>query len=143
MTRRIIMLMAALCLSVQLLAAPHPRPRTIRRRPHGPGHTLRAPRIPWQTIVAGGLTPGGVVFAYKVSDGIQKGTMEAARSAPETFIGRCGGVTGTVQAASAVCVLISIAYLAWRVGFRPKAKADESAPDTSRHDSGDNGGQGG
>ncbi len=126
-----------LCLSAPLLAAP--RPRLIHRRPHG--HRLRVPHVPWQTILAGGAAAGGVVFAYKVADGIQKGTVEAARSAPETFIGKCGGVPGTMQAASAVCVLIAIAYLAWRVGYRPGGRGEESATDANGRS--DNGPQGG
>ncbi len=134
MTRRLIILTAILCLSAPLLAAPRPRPQ--HRRPHG--HRLRVPHVPWQTILAGGAAAGGVVFAYKVADGIQKGTMEAARSAPETFIGKCGGVPGTMQAASAVCVLVAIGYLAWRVGSRPDSKGEGAATDANgRYDGGD------
>ncbi len=110
----------------------------MRPSPHV--RRFRVHHLPWQTIVAGGLTAGGVVFAYKVSDGIQKGTVEAARSAPDRFIGRCSGVSGTMQAACAVCVLIAIGYLAWRVGVRQKAKTDESATDDRSHDGGGQGG---
>ena len=38
--------------------------------------------IPWQLVLAGGAAASGVVFAYKVGDGIQQGTIESARQAP-------------------------------------------------------------
>ncbi|MBR4675462.1 MAG: hypothetical protein IKP00_13430 [Victivallales bacterium] len=121
--------------SAQLLAvhAPRLRPR-CRTRPverHGP---RRMPSVPWQTIVAGGAAVSGVVFAYKVAEGIQSGMEEAARESPDRFLDRCGGIGGTVQIASAVIVIAGIAYLAWRLAIHGKPPERRELPPPSDHE---------
>ena len=92
---------------------PRCRPRPVER--HGP---RRMPNVPWQTIVAGGAAISGVVFAYKVAEGIQSGMEAAAKESPDRFLDKCGGVGGTAQIASAVITIVAIAYLAWRLTLR-------------------------
>ena len=137
MMKRIIPFLLASALIMELIAVPlpRPRPRIPRRmprhaRPNPVGKAIS--NIPWQTVLAGGAAASGIVFAYKVSDGIQKGTVEAAKKAPENFMDRCTGISGTMQVLCAVCVLIAIAYLVWRLGYRnrkpPDNNADEDRP---------------
>ena len=118
-------------------AAPHPRPRPrrpcpVRRPAHSaPCQSARFLKdVPWQLVVAGGAAVSGVVFAYKVADGIQQGTVEAARTSPADFAGALGGFGGTVHAVSAVIVLVASGYLAWRLARR----RDRLPPEPPRHD---------
>ena len=92
---------------------------------------MRIPTVPWQTIVAGGAAVSGVVFAYKVADGIQSGMAEAAKTSPDKFLDKCGGVGGTVQIASAVIVIVGIAYLAWRLALHGKPPERRQLPPPS------------
>ena len=124
-----------LLLSASLMAAQPPRihPRRIPK-PSGHHRPMRIPTVPWQTIVAGGAAVSGVVFAYKVADGIQSGMAEAAKSSPDRFLDRCGGVGGTVQIASAVIVIVGIAYLAWCLALRGKHPRRGQLPPPSDHE---------
>ena len=124
-----------LLLSASLMAA-HPlriHPRRIPKpmKSHRP---MRIPTVPWQTIVAGGAAVSGVVFAYKVADGIQSGMAEAAKESPERFLDKCGGVGGTVQIASAVIVIVGIAYLAWRLALHGKPPERRQLPPPPDHE---------
>ena len=124
-----------LTLSMPLMAT-HPLRIPPRRIPktlksHRP---MRIPTVPWQTIVAGGAAVSGVVFAYKVADGIQSGMAEAAKESPERFLDKCGGVGGTVQIASAVIVIAGIAYLAWRLAIHGKPPERRELPPPSDHE---------
>lgn len=73
MTRRIICILGML-ISMELIAAPHPRPRPQHYRnipsrisgQHPIGDAIRS--VPWQVVLAGGAAASGVVFAYKVAD---------------------------------------------------------------------------
>lgn len=95
---------------------------------------MHIPTVPWQTIVAGGAAVSGVVFAYKVADGIQSGMSEAAKSAPDRFLDKCGGVGGTAQIASAIIVIVGIAYLAWRLALHGKPPERRELPPPSDHE---------
>lgn len=121
--------------STQLLAvhAPRLRPR-CRPRPverHGP---RRMPNVPWQTIVASGVAVSGVVFAYKVADGIQLGMAEAAKESPDRFLDKCGGVGGTAQIASAVITIVAIAYLAWCLTLRRRPAPQRQSNPSQDHE---------
>ncbi len=108
--------------STALAAAPRIRPhlRHPRRaptvRPCSPGDAIR--RIPWKLVAAGGAAASGVVFAYKISDGIQQGTVESARRAPETFIDKTIGIGETVKLIVCGVVLCAIVCLAWHFSRR-------------------------
>ena len=124
-----------LVLSMPLMAA-HPLRIPPRRIPKPSGHhrPMRIPIVPWQTIVAGGAAVSGVVFAYKVADGIQSGMVEAAKSTPDRFLDKCGGVGGTAQIASAIIVIVGIAYLAWRLALHGKPPERRALPPPSDHE---------
>ena len=124
-----------LVLSMPLMAA-HPLRIPPRRIPKPSGHhrPMRIPIVPWQTIVAGGAAVSGVVFAYKVADGIQSGMVEAAKSAPDRFLDKCGGIGGTAQIASAIIVIVGIAYLAWRLALHGKPPERRELPPPSDHE---------
>lgn len=134
MMKRIILFLMASVIIAELIAVPLPRPRPrmprripSRPRPNPVGKAIS--RVPWQTVLAGGAAASGIVFAYKVADGIQKGTVEAAKKAPENFIDRCTGISGTMQAVCAACVLIALAYLVWRLGYRNRKPPDNNVTD--------------
>ena len=58
-------------------------PRFHRRRiPKPMPHSLT-----WKQIAAGGAAAGGVVAAYKISDGVEEGLKTVAREKPEVFSG--------------------------------------------------------
>ena len=112
--------MLALMLSTSLLSAPHVRPH-LRPPRHPPAFRTHTPadiirKVPWQLVVAGGAAVSGVVFAYKVGDGIQQGTAESARRAPEAFVDKANGVCGGIQLTLIVCLLSATVLLAWRFG---------------------------
>lgn len=101
-------------------AAPHFRPRRpyLRYRPRrtAPHHSAKILKeVPWQLVVSGGMAVGGIVFAYKVADGIQQGLVEVAHTSPAEFTGAIGGVGGTVQTIAAVIVIAGVGYLVWRL----------------------------
>ncbi len=122
MSRCLPILFTLLMLSTGLAAAPRIRPRLRppRRaptvRPCSPGDAIR--RIPWQLVAAGGAAASGIVFAYKISDGIQQGTVESARRAPETFIDKTIGIGETVKLTVCGVGLCVIVCLAWRICHR-------------------------
>ncbi len=120
MTRRIIALLLAIAVSGSLFAAPRPRPIPRPRHRHAAPHArpMRIPHVPWQAIIAGGASGAGIVFAYKIADGIQTATVEAAKASPESFIGKCTDASGYVHVACAVIVIATIAYIAWLFAFR-------------------------
>ena len=66
-------------------------------------------------MLAGGTAVSGIVFAYKVADGIQTGTVEAARSSPETFLKNGKDVIGTLKAAVILAVVSITGFLGWRL----------------------------
>lgn len=78
-------------------------------------------QIPWQTILAGGAAASGIVFAYKVADGIQTGTVEAARSSPETFLKNGGDTIGTMKAAALLAVVSITGFIGWRLARHRRA----------------------
>ena len=131
-----ILLMSLLSLELAAAPLPRPRPRPPRRihyrhpRPNPVGKAIS--RVPWQTVLAGGAAASGIVFAYKVSDGIQKGTMEAAGKEPGLFLDRLGGITGTMQIICGVCVLAAAGYFVWRVYCRCRKPPDSDADDIER-----------
>ena len=133
MTARALCLLLALSLSAELLAVPRPRPRPRPPRRHPPvrrvGDALKG--VPWQLVLAGGAAASGVVFAYKVGDGLQKGTVEAAREAPERFLDKFGGPAGTVRIAAAVITLAAIAYAVWRISLRGRPPTQAQLPEQS------------
>jgi len=117
MTRRLVFSLLAMLLSLELLAAPHPRPRRPYRRPvpsrtarphHHVGDTFR--KIPWQLVLAGGAAASSLVFAYKVGDGLRQGAVESAKTAPETYIESLG----LVAVCATAFLLMAIAYALWR-----------------------------
>ncbi len=121
MKRMLPMLLALSFLSMQLDAAPRikPHPHTPYRhhpyRRHQPSPIVKSiSRMPWQTVAAGGAAVSGVIFAYKVADGIQQGTVEAARSSPEAFMQKGTNAMDTVKTA----VLIGVVVIAVIVGLR-------------------------
>ena len=125
-----IILLSLMSLELAAVPLPRPRPRPPRRvhyrrpRPNPVGKAIS--RVPWQTVLAGGAAASGIVFAYKVSDGIQKGTMEAAGKEPGMFLEKLGGITGTMQIICAVCVLVAIAYFLWRVYCKRRKPPDNN-----------------
>ena len=131
-----IILMSLMSLELAAVPLPRPRPRPPRRihchrpRPNPVGKAIS--KVPWQTVLAGGAAASGIVFAYKVSDGIQKGTMEAAGKKPGMFLEKLGGITGTMQIICAVCLLIAIAYFLWRVYYRRRKPPDSGTDDVER-----------
>ncbi len=127
--KRLLTLLLATALSVTVCAAPHPRrPLPRHRRPRPTPHPPRCLKnVPWQLVLAGGAAVSGVVFAYKVSDGIQQGTVETARANPEGFAEAIGGFGGTVRAVCALIVVVCIGCLAWRLA--PRRHRDHSPPD--------------
>jgi hypothetical protein len=111
-----------LMISTGLFAAPRIRPH-IPPKKHAPvvhhGTPLPAIKdIPWQLVLAGGAAASGVVFAYKVSDGIQQGTIESARQAPEAFLDKSRGFGGIIMLAVAIGISGSITYLTWNLTHR-------------------------
>jgi len=134
MTRIIsIILMSLMSLELAATPIPRPRPRPLRRiryhhsRPNPVGKAIS--RVPWQTVLAGGAAASGIVFAYKVADGIQKSTVEAADREPGLFLDKLGGFNGTMQAICAASILIVVAYLVWRIGYRNRKPPDNNNDD--------------
>lgn len=120
--KRIIVLIILPAFFMQLFAAPHARPSTRGKhvfyyRRHSPPCPLAKSicRIPWQTVAAGGAAVSGVIFAYKVADGIQQGTVEAARSSPEAFINKGANALDTVKTAILIGVACIVAIVGWRL----------------------------
>lgn len=73
-------------------------------------------KIPWQLVVAGGAAASGIVFAYKVGDGIQR---KAAGATGDVQNGtQSNGGCDTAQLICAVCALFATGYLIWRIGYR-------------------------
>ena len=100
--KKSLLMLLCLLLGTELVAAP----RMMRhRRFHG-----RPCRIPWQTIVAGGAAVSGIVLAYKIGNGFEQGAIESAKSAPERFIDKFGGVGDTLRTACAIIAIIGIVY---------------------------------
>lgn len=111
-----------LALSMQLSATPKARPHPYRSHQHHPHSRFHPPatarpisRMPWQTVLAGGAATSGIVFAYKVADGIQTGTVEAARSSPETFLKSGKDVIGTLKTATILVVVSITGFMGWRL----------------------------
>ena len=128
--KRIIILIILPAFFMQLFAAPHARPSTrgkhvFHHRRHSPPCTLTKSicRIPWQTVAAGGAAVSGVIFAYKVADGIQQGTVEAARSSPEAFINKGANALNTVKTAILIGVACIVAIVGWRLARNRKPPA--------------------
>ena len=130
MKRMLPMLLALSFLSMQLDAAPRikPHPHTPYRhhtyRRHQPSPIVKSiSRIPWQTVAAGGAAVSGVIFAYKIADGIQQGTVEAARSSPEAFINKGANALDTVKAAILIGVACIVVIVGWRLARNRKPPA--------------------
>ncbi len=111
-----------LAFSMQLPAVTHARPHSYRAHQHHPHSRFPPPtttrsisRIPWQTVLAGGTAVSGIVFAYKVADGIQTGTVEAARSSPETFLKNGKDVIGTLKIVTILAMISFTSFLGWRL----------------------------
>ena len=71
--------------------------------------------MPWQTVLAGGAAASGIVFAYKVADGIQTGTVEAARSSPENFLKSGKDVIGILKTAVILTMASITGFMGWRL----------------------------
>lgn len=130
MKRMLLTILALSMLSMQLDAAPFPRPRprmAYRYHPHSrfrPSTVVKSiSQVPWQTVLAGGAAASGVVFAYKVADGIQTGTVEAARSSPDAFLKNGMDAVGTVKAAVMLSVAFVIVFMVWRLTRHRKPPA--------------------
>jgi hypothetical protein len=80
-------------------------------------------RIPWQTVAAGGAAVSGVIFAYKVADGIQQGTVEAARTSPETFIRKETDIVENMKAVVLVAIIFTVGFGGWRLARNRKPPA--------------------
>lgn len=127
MKRMLPTLLALSFLSMQLDAAlrikPHPytpyRHHPYRR--HQPSQIVKSiSRIPWRTVAAGGVAVSGVIFAYKVADGIQQGTVEAARSSPETFLKNGTDIIATVKTTVLIGVVVMVIVFGWRLARNSK-----------------------
>ena len=127
--KRMLALLLATVLSAAVCAAPHPRrPLARHRKPRPAPHPAQCLKhVPWQLVLAGGAAVSGVVFAYKVADGIQQGTVETARTNPEGFAEAIGGFGGTVRAICALIVVVCIGCLVWRLA--PRWHRDHSPPE--------------
>ena len=117
-----------LMFSTGLFAAPHIKPH-IQHPKHAPFIHRNIPfptikDIPWQLVLAGGAAASGIVFAYKVGDGIQQGMIESARQAPEAFMDKSSGIGKTIMLAVAIGISGSIAYLTWNLTSRNRRKKD-------------------
>jgi hypothetical protein len=130
MKRTLLIILALSLLSIQLDAAPciKPRPHTPRRhhlhRRFQPSPIVKSiSQIPWQTVAAGGAAVSGVLFAYKVADGIQTGTIEAARSSPDAFIQKGANAMETVKALGLIGVFSFIGLVVWRLARQRKPPA--------------------
>ena len=66
-------------------------------------------------MLAGGTAVSGIVFAYKVADGIQTATVEAARSSPETFLKNGKDVIGTLKIVTILAMISFTSFLGWRL----------------------------
>ena len=129
--KRMLPTLLALCLlSMQLDAAPRikPYPHTPCRhhlhRRFRPSQIVKSiSQVPWQTVAAGGAAVSGVVFAYKVADGIQTGTIEAARSSPDAFIQKGTNTMETVKAVGLISVFSFIALAVLRLVRQRKPPA--------------------
>ena len=117
-----------LMFSTVLSAAPRIKPH-IRRPKHAPFIHRNIPfptikDIPWQLVLAGGAAASGIVFAYKVGDGIQQGTIESARQAPEAFMDKSSGIGKIFMLTVAIGISGSIAYLTWNLTPRSMRNRD-------------------
>ena len=74
-------------------------------------------------MAAGGAAVSGVIFAYKVADGIHQGTVEAARSSPEAFINKGANALDTVKTAILIGVACIVAIVGWRLARNRKPPA--------------------
>ena len=125
--KTLLAILALSLLSMPLDAAPRIKPHPQMPRSH---HAFRqlprrrmadsVCRMPWQTVAAGGAAVSGVVFAYKVADGIQTGTIEAARSSPEAFIQKGTNAMETVKAVGLIGVVSVIGLAVWRLACHRK-----------------------
>ena len=93
-------------------AAWHPRP------------LRRLPRIPWETVVAGGAAAGTVIAAYKISDGVEEGLKTVARSNPEAFVSTLS-VFPRLFSWGAILVLAGGGYILWR-RYQGKEKSNQT-----------------
>ena len=73
----------------------------------------RLPRIPWETVVAGGAAAGTVIAAYKISDGVEEGLKTVARSNPEAFASTLS-VFPRLCGWGAILLLAGGGYILWR-----------------------------
>ena len=128
--KRLLAFLIASALSMQLGASPHARlhPRMLSnyhsyhgRKPSPLARSIC--KLPWQLVVAGGAAVSGVVFAYKVADGIQQGTVESARSSPEAFINKGMDVMGTMKAIVLIAVVLVVVFVDWRLARNRKPPA--------------------
>ncbi len=65
----------------------------------------------------------GVIFAYKVADGIQQGTVEAARTSPETFIRKETDIVENTKAVVLVAMIFAAGFGGWRLARKRKPPA--------------------
>lgn len=128
--KRLLSFLIVSALSMQLVASPHARPHPRMWINHHSYHGRKPSplarsiiRLPWQMVVAGGAAVSGVVFAYKVADGIQQGTVESARSSPEAFINKGMDVMETMKAIVLIAVIITAVFIGWRLARNHKPPA--------------------
>ena len=128
--KRLAAFLLAFSLALTVSAVPRPRrppPRHRRPRP-APSPARHLKEVPWQSILAGGAAVSGIVFAYKVADGIQQGTVETARASPESFAEAVAGFGGTVRVVAALVVTAGAGYLAWRLARRRDRPQPDQPP---------------
>lgn len=93
-------------------AAWHPRPRP------------RLPRIPWETVVAGGAAAGTVIAAYKISDGLEAGLKTAAQNDPQAFIEHIAAIPQTFSVGLLLSLIGAGAILYFRYRNKDKSKEE-------------------
>jgi len=110
-------------------AGPHPRPQA--RRHHHPSYRISRIYEPvsWKTIAAGGAAAGGVVAAYKISDGMEEGLKTVAREKPEVFSGILTPFAWPLH----VITVAGLVYAGYRIWLRHRNK-----PQTERNQNHEN-----
>ena len=104
------LLLGLLMLAGVNAAAWHPRPRP------------RLPRIPWETIVAGGAAAGTVIAAYKIGNGLEAGIQTAAQNDPQAFITNLAAIPQTFSFGLLLLLIGAVVILYFRYKNKDKSK---------------------
>lgn len=112
------------------LAAPQHHHHRIRRHQHSSHRISRIhDPVSWKTIAAGGAAAGGVVAAYKISDGVEEGLKTVAREKPEVFSGILTPFAWPLH----VITVAGLVYAGYRIWLRHRNK-----PQTERNQNHEN-----